>query len=168
MKLRFDPYQIFRSSQTPAGLYARQKWLDESETQQWRQDFQKCVRMLLADQSSDGSWNDDPLATINRLFGLHLTQRSSTWQIDIALDWLLGEIKITQEGLVVRHEIQNISNIGLSGLPFVPSRKAARKGIASVDRHPKQRWNLWFRCARVGHIFMRACLEEQGNSKVRS
>ena len=26
MKLRNDPYQIFRHSRTPAGLYARQKW----------------------------------------------------------------------------------------------------------------------------------------------
>ena len=51
--------------------------------------------MLLADQSSDGSWNDDPLATINRLFGLHLTQRSRTRQINIALDWLLDGIEIT-------------------------------------------------------------------------
>jgi hypothetical protein len=28
-----DPYAVFRSSTTPVGLYARQKWLDESSTQ---------------------------------------------------------------------------------------------------------------------------------------
>ena len=32
MKLHFDPYQIFRFSRTPPGLYARQKWLEEAGT----------------------------------------------------------------------------------------------------------------------------------------
>ena len=122
MKLHFDPYQIFRSSNTPTGLYARQKWLGESESTQWQQDFQRCVRMLLADQSSDGSWDGDPLATINRLFGLHLTQRSSTRQINDALDWLLGGIKITQKGLVVRLKVMDVADTDLKGLPFVWSR----------------------------------------------
>jgi len=29
LHLRYDPYRIFRSSRTPPGLYARQKWLHE-------------------------------------------------------------------------------------------------------------------------------------------
>ena len=41
MNLRYDPYQIFRLSKTPAGLYARQKWLGEVETPQWKSDFQE-------------------------------------------------------------------------------------------------------------------------------
>ena len=35
MRLRNDPYQIFRHSRTAAGLYARQKWLGEAESSQW-------------------------------------------------------------------------------------------------------------------------------------
>jgi hypothetical protein len=35
MRLSNDPYQIFRYSRTPAGLYARQKWLGEAESSQW-------------------------------------------------------------------------------------------------------------------------------------
>ena len=27
MNLRYDPYQVFWSSKTPVGLYARQQWL---------------------------------------------------------------------------------------------------------------------------------------------
>jgi hypothetical protein len=40
MKLRYDPYQIFRFSKTPIGLYARQKWLGEADTDQWKIDFE--------------------------------------------------------------------------------------------------------------------------------
>jgi len=72
MNLRHDPYQVFRSSKTPAGLYARQKWLVEAESPQWKTDFQETVTALLADQLPDGSWQHAPLATIGNLFGLHL------------------------------------------------------------------------------------------------
>ncbi len=64
MKLRYDPYQVFRFSKTPAGLYARQKWIGEAETPQWKTDFQKTVTALLADQLPDGSWHHEPVATI--------------------------------------------------------------------------------------------------------
>jgi hypothetical protein len=64
MKLRYDPYQVFRFSKTPAGLYARQKWLGEAETPQWKTDFQEMVTALLADQLPDGSWHHETVATI--------------------------------------------------------------------------------------------------------
>ncbi|MFC1875714.1 hypothetical protein ACFL2E_00345 [Thermodesulfobacteriota bacterium] len=47
MKLRYDPYQIFRGSKTPAGLYARQKWLEEADTPEWQKDFQEKIKVLL-------------------------------------------------------------------------------------------------------------------------
>ena len=73
MELRYNPYQIFNSSKTPAGLYARQKWLKEAATQSWQHDYENAVEGLSADQASDGSWLQSPLETIKRLFGLHLT-----------------------------------------------------------------------------------------------
>ena len=73
MKLRYDPYQVFRFSKTPAGLYARQKWLGEAETDQWKIDFKETVADLMADQLPDGSWSRSTIETIKRLFGLHLT-----------------------------------------------------------------------------------------------
>ena len=173
MKLHYDPCQIFRSSNTPAGLYARQKWLGESGTQQWLQDFQECVSTLLADQSSGGSWHGDPLATINRLFGLHLTQRSSTRQIDGALDWLLGGIEITQEGLVIRHKVGDVADTDLKGLPFVWSRSdilltSATLFLCSIFSRQKDpsvlklyRWlcdhsGVWMQDSRSLHNVLRA------------
>ena len=45
MKLRYNPYQIFVSSKTPAGLYARKKWLEEPATISWKHDYVvKCGR----------------------------------------------------------------------------------------------------------------------------
>ena len=43
MTLRFNPLQVFKSSKTPAGLYARQKWLGESGTRQWKNVFRAMV-----------------------------------------------------------------------------------------------------------------------------
>ena len=119
MKLRYDPYQVFRFSKTPVGLYARQKWLAEVETPQWKNDFKETVAALLADQLPDGSWQHATIETIKHLFGLHLTVRSSTAKIDTALTWILDKIAFQAEGIHVHAEdISTIPN--LKGLPFIP------------------------------------------------
>ena len=46
MILRYDPYQVFIASKTPAGLYARQIWLDEAGEQAWRKDYEETVKVL--------------------------------------------------------------------------------------------------------------------------
>jgi len=121
MKLRNDPYQIFRYSRTPAGLYARQKWLGEAERSQWKTDFQETVGVLLADQSPDGSWHHETAATIKHLFGLHLTVRSSNAQTEAALAWLMKNIEIQTDKIYVSGE--NVATAtDLTGLPFMPSR----------------------------------------------
>ncbi len=89
--MRYDPLQIFKSSKSPAGLYARKKWLDEAETSAWQNDFQETVSSLMEDQSADGSWFQSRVETIRRLFGLHLTVRERTEDIDKALRWLIRE-----------------------------------------------------------------------------
>ncbi len=89
VKLRYNPLQIFKASKTPAGLYARQKWLDESGTAQWQDDFHETRASLMSGQSDDGSWNQSPLESVRRLFGLHLTLRNKTEEIEKALDWLM-------------------------------------------------------------------------------
>ena len=104
MKLRNDPYQVFRYSKTPAGLYARQKWLGEAERSQWKIDYQETISDLLAAQSADGSWRQETIATIKHLFGLHLTVRSSNAQIEAALAWLLKSIEIQAENAHVSAE----------------------------------------------------------------
>ena len=121
MKLDHDPYNIFRGSKTPAGLYARQKWLGQAETPDWQSDFQERVRMLLKGQSPDGSWRQSPLTTIVRLFGLHLTVRAANNRIDGALDWLMDQIRLEPDAIGIRSEFK-IKPSDLHGLPFAVSR----------------------------------------------
>jgi hypothetical protein len=121
MKLDHDPYQVFRSSKTPPGLYARQKWLGEADNRQWKIDFQETVNSLFADQLPDGSWGHRPAATIRHLFGLHLTVRSATEETDAALDWLFSKISIENEILAVSSD-DVATGTDMKGLPFIPSR----------------------------------------------
>ena len=123
MKLHYDPYFVFLNSKTPAGLYARQKWLREAETDQWKIDFKETVAELLADQLPDGSWSRSTIETIKRLFGLHLTVRSATAQIDSALTWLLSKIAL-QAGEIHVGVADLDAVTGLEGLPFITSRPA--------------------------------------------
>ena len=121
MKIRYDPYQIFRYSKTPVGLYARQKWLNEVETPQWKADFDETVSALLADQLPDGSWEHHVLTTISRLFGLHLTVRSPSEQITHAIAWLLDKIELPAGNILVSERMDS-DRSELAGLPFTPGR----------------------------------------------
>ena len=121
MKLRYDPYQVFRLSKTPAGLYARQRWLGEGQSPQWKIDFQQTTNTLLANQLPDGSWQHAAVETISRLFGLHLTVRTSTAQIDAALNWLLK--KIDPQKVDIHAGASDVADgADLKGLPFCQSR----------------------------------------------
>ena len=60
------------------------------------------------------------METITRLFGLHLTVRESTPEIDTALNWLLGKINIQNEA--VRVDKISTTDTEFKGLPFIPSR----------------------------------------------
>jgi hypothetical protein len=117
--LRFDPYGVFRRSKTPAGLYARQKWLGEENHIAWKADFKSTAAALLAGQSDDGSWGGSVLQTIQRLFGLHLTVRDPNEGMDKALDWLL-DIALKKPQPIRRDIKERLSNKNLRGLPFSP------------------------------------------------
>ena len=118
VKLRYNPLQIFKASKTPAGLYARQKWLYESGTAQWQDDFHETLHYLMSGQSDDGSWNLSPLESVRRLFGLHLTLRNKTEKIEKALDWLMGHtLEHNTSSLVA--PIEPLSPDAFGGLPFM-------------------------------------------------
>ena len=121
MKLSFDPYMVFKSSKTPAGLYARQKWLAESDDRRWKKDFQATVEKLFTDQAHDGCWQQSEVETIMRLFGLHLTVRETSDRIDAALDWLTNRIDLPPAGHQPEFEADSV-NASLEGLPFMYSR----------------------------------------------
>jgi hypothetical protein len=86
---KYDPLQVFTGSKSPAGLYARQKWRHEENTESWASDFNETVKALRAGQLANGSWKNCEIDTIQRLFGLHLTVRESDDSMGRALDWLL-------------------------------------------------------------------------------
>ncbi|MEE9912038.1 MAG: hypothetical protein K4571_09980 [Deltaproteobacteria bacterium] len=121
LRVRHNPFQIFKGSKTPAGLYARQKWLNESGMAQWQDDFHQALHALMSGQSDDGSWNQSPLETVRRLFGLHLTIRNQTLEIEKALDWLMRH--------TLHHSISSLaepiapaSDDAFRGMPFIPGQ----------------------------------------------
>ena len=108
----------FRKSGTPCGLYARQKWLGEEHSTKWRTDFDQTVAALRQGQQASGLWQDSPLATIKRLFGLHLTVRAADPAIDQALDAL---VMCAQKSTPAKDDII-VTSKELTGLPFVQGR----------------------------------------------
>jgi len=120
MKLLHDPFQVFRSSKTPPGLYARQKWMGESENSQWKSDIKETSATLYDGQRKDGSWPNGPLATVRRLFGLHLTVRNSNSKIDAAIDGLLDQAAHAMQDRDAPY-LEAVSPGQLKGLPFIPS-----------------------------------------------
>jgi hypothetical protein len=121
MKLHHNPFQIFQDSKTPAGLYARQKWLGEESTLAWQNEFKSCVDALFAAQLPNASWQQSSIATITNLFGLHLTVRKADKRINDALEWLIDKIQLRSKGLYFQTD-PDIRYADLSGLPFVLSR----------------------------------------------
>jgi hypothetical protein len=119
VKLRHNPFQIFKASKTPAGLYARQKWLGESGTSEWQDDFHETVLSLMYGQSDDGSWNESPLESLRRLFGLHLTLRMRTGEIEKALDWLMKHT-LNHNILNLAESIEPLASGVFGELPFTP------------------------------------------------
>jgi len=116
--LRYDPYSVFRSSKTPAGLYARQKWMEEAGGDTWEADFQETVEGLMTGQLPDGSWENSELETITRLFGLHLTIREPNAAAAAGLGWLQVRLRIPQP-TQRRLPRKQPDASGFKGLPFV-------------------------------------------------
>jgi hypothetical protein len=121
VKLRHNPFQIFKASRTPTGLYARQKWLGESGTSEWQDAFHETVLSLMNGQSADGSWNQSPLESIRRLFGLHLTLRNMTGEIEKALGWLIKHT-LNHNALILEEPIEPIAPDAFREFPRTPGQ----------------------------------------------
>lgn len=126
-KLRHSPYAIFKDSQTPPGLYARQKWLNQGETETYRADFAATVAKLRYADIDTGSREERILVKLHRLFGLHLTVRNADRSIEIALSEVIGENKVRSQqiGIVLIPD-------RLQGLPFAATRWNFFIGPASL------------------------------------
>ncbi len=122
MTLRYNPLQVFKASTTPAGLYARQKWLNEQHTPEWQNDFDITTALLNKDQLLNGSWRSSVTLTVKQLFGLHLTVRHPTLQINKALDWLLKQAE--RQLNLSAGDTKELKTHHLPGqLPFIPGRR---------------------------------------------
>jgi len=144
MKLRYNPLEIFKASKSPVGLYARQKWLNESENRDWREDYSETVAALQTYPFPEIHNYTEALDTIRCLFGLHLTVRSSTAVIDDALFRLFSKIDIQSDRIKVGLA-DGDRTADFSGLPFTRSRLetlfvSASLFLASIfgrDRDPQ-------------------------------
>jgi hypothetical protein len=144
MKLRYDPLQIFLASTTPAGLYARQKWLKERQRAKWQSDYASTVAILQRGQLANGSWRDSVTITVKQLFGLHLTIRHPTPQINSALGWLLTQAK-RQLNFDEDHRKESVQRPMTDQLPFTAGRQdgfvlGATLFLASIfgrENHPQ-------------------------------
>jgi hypothetical protein len=126
-KLRYSPYAIFQDSQSPPGLYARQKWLNQGETETYRADFAATVAKLKSAFMNPGSRSERILDHLHRLFGLHLTVRNADRFIETALDDVIGENKVRSQ----QTEIVLIPD-SLKGLPFAATHWEFFIGPASL------------------------------------
>jgi hypothetical protein len=118
---------FFRGSKTPAGLYARQKWLGQAGETGFQQDFSATVKSILRGQSADGSWQGSLIKTIRALFGLHLTLRKPDQGISQGLSWLLDKALPWSRARLTRP-----APAELWGLPFVPGRGDVLLGTAAL------------------------------------
>ncbi|MBN1105080.1 MAG: hypothetical protein JXL84_16825 [Deltaproteobacteria bacterium] len=139
MRLKTNPYAVFRRSRTPAGLYARKKWLRQEGDPSYRQDFEETLRQLLTGQSSDGSWDQCLLKTTARLFGLHLTVRDEIEPVRKGIEWMQHRVQGTSQRQSILPEGKPTRN-QLAGLPFIQGSRfllftAATLFLASVFGH---------------------------------
>ena len=131
MELRFDPLQVFRFSKTAVGLYARQQWIAESQTPQWRHDYNSAIKMLYQGQLASGCWTNSPIDTIRHLFNLHLTIREQTKAVSAGLDWLLtATLDSCCNAIYCKPE--KYSKGDFHGLPFTHSHSGTLLKTASI------------------------------------
>jgi len=116
--LKYIPFNVFQHSNTPVGLYARQKWLHQEDTQTWKNDFRETVDELFSGQLPNGSWNGSLLTTVQRLFGLHLTIRYMNEQIEKALEWLLSQEVFLEKEANLYMQSEKVFARNLQNLPF--------------------------------------------------
>jgi hypothetical protein len=120
--LMYDPLNVFCSSKTPVGLYARQKWLHQENRLAWKNDFREIADALFAGQHLNGSWRDSLLTTVHRLFELHLTVRNTNERIEKALEWLLSNEVFLKHEKHLSVKSEKVFARDLQNLPFSHGR----------------------------------------------
>ncbi len=111
MKIKYNPYSVFKGSISPVSLYARKKWLDESETSEWKNDYKKTVSQIL----NNKIWDEvNTIDVIKKLFDLHLTVRDKTSEITDAVEKLLKK----SEDILIKKDKTILSDNKTANIPF--------------------------------------------------
>ena len=111
MKIKYNPYSVFTGSISPASLYARKKWLNESDSSEWQNDYKKTVSKILETNNPN---EENPLNIIRILFDLHLTVRDKTPEIADKVERIL----IISEDMLLKSDRTIITDNKISNLPF--------------------------------------------------
>ena len=116
-KIKYNPYEIFKRSATPPGLYARQKWLNQGKTRSYRTDFDATVAQLKSTTVDSVDQSERILDMLHRLFGLHLTERDLNPFIENALSKIITDYSANPHQIEVL-----IMPDQLRGLPFAATQ----------------------------------------------
>jgi hypothetical protein len=116
-KIKYNPYTIFKESRTPPGLYARQRWLGQSETDSYKADFNTTVAGLKSSGLHLNDRSEGIIEALHRLFGLHLTVR----EVDPYIESTLRRVIEACEDQSQPFENALAPN-RLQGLPFAATR----------------------------------------------
>ncbi|MHA1734358.1 MAG: hypothetical protein ACTSU5_20655 [Promethearchaeota archaeon] len=141
LTLKFDPYEIFRSNNTPISLYARREWLGEENSGRFKRDVELKVGALLGGQGVDGSWNGSVVETCKRLFQIYLSTKRRTPEVEKALMWLFEMDLVKTAPEKVRFErlpkvdltlLKKQPEVLETSLPFVPTPLRRLKASMSL------------------------------------
>lgn len=116
-KIKHNPYEIFKKSTTPPGLYARQRWLNQGKTKAYRSDFDATVAQLKSTTVDYVDQSERILDMLHRLFGLHLTERDLNPFIENTLSHIIAEYSADPYQIEVL-----LRKDQLRGLPFAATR----------------------------------------------
>jgi len=141
-ELKSSPYAPFAASVSPAALYARRWWLEESSPALGRAERRVAARLFFV-QRKDGSFGG-VASTIRHLYSLYLLQRAGTHEFDRALDWLweTGQppaIARRTSGGAIYHDLLTRVHRGdaarlarMKGTPFAPGCTIFAKTAAAI------------------------------------
>ena len=111
MIIKYDPYSVFKAGSSPASLYARKKWLGETDTIEWKNDYKKTVSEI----KENGIWvEENTITSVKKLFDLHLTVRDTTPEIKAAVIRLLKK----SEDILIKIDKTIITDNETANLPF--------------------------------------------------
>ena len=130
-KIKYNPYPIFKESQTPPGLYARQRWLNDGKSEQYKADFTTTVTELKSPIRHYKDRFERVLDTLHRLFGLHLTVR----EIGPSINTTLRELIVECNGRLPKSKKTLITD-RVQGLPFAATRWEFLSSRQLFSYHP--------------------------------